>query len=97
MTNGPNLVTIQYSKLMLEDKTKDMMLKFLKRHYPVSRIKHNNRFRRGIIMDGGNVYIFSDKKSFSSLQYKLLETLSIVFYCDLQICINVLKIFLMIK
>ncbi len=97
MTNGQNSETIQYPKIMLENKTKEMMLNFLKRHYPISRIKHNNRFKRGIIMDGGDVYVFSDKKSFSALQYKLLETLSIVFYCDLQICVNVLKIFLTIK
>jgi hypothetical protein len=66
---------------MLGKLDKLMMLKFLSKNYPISRIKRNNRFKRGIIVENGT-YALSDKKEVVILQHELAEILTIVFSCD---------------
>lgn len=59
----------------------DMMIKFLVRNYPVARIKHNNRFRRGIMFDNGTPYLLIDANSMP-IKQKLITILNVVFNCD---------------
>lgn len=68
---------------MLGEIDKQMMLKFLERNYPVSRIKHNMRFKRGIILDDGTSYLLSGGGAqHLALQYKLFEIIIKIFDCD---------------
>ena len=73
---------------------KNMLLKFLSRNFPVSRIKHNGRFRRAIIFDDGEVYLCSDSKAMNILKAKLTQTLKETFILDESICRIVLDNFL---
>lgn len=66
---------------MLGNLDKLMMLKFLNKNYPVSRIKRNQRFKRGIIVENGT-YAISDKRELVILQHALVKILMIVFSCD---------------
>ena len=72
----------------------NMMLKFLERNYPVSRVKDNMRFKRAIILDNGISYLLSDKHSHIQLKLQLNQILKTVFYCDEQSSRAVLKEFL---
>lgn len=69
------------------------MLKFLERNYPISRVKFNKRFKRGIILEG-TTYLISDPTSFVALQHKLVSILILVFNYDAKISFSVLKEFL---
>ena len=61
---------------------KKLMLKFLERNYPVSRIKLNFRFKRAIVLDNGGAFILSDLSNLNKLKYELVDTLIKVFNCD---------------
>jgi len=63
---------------MCTDIDKNLVKKFLVLNYPVSRIKHNLRFRRAIILDDGSFFILGENNQ-QTLKYKLLESLKIVF------------------
>ena len=63
-----------------------IMLKFIFRCYPVSRYKINNRFKRGILLDDGNIYQLNNKKEINNLYYKLTIILKHVFKCDEVTC-----------
>lgn len=67
---------------MLTDIDKQLMISFIQRNYPVSRVKDKQRFKRGVIMDDGSVYLVSDKAQRLALYFKLIETLNIVFNSD---------------
>lgn len=73
------------------------MLKFLERNYPVSRVKHNMRFKRAITLDDGVSYFLSDETSHIQLKLQLDQILRTVFYCDETKRKTALKIFLNIK
>ena len=66
---------------MLNKTDEEMIIKFLQRNYPVSRIKLNNRFKRAIVLDDG-AYMLSDGNSARPLKTKLIATLKTVFDCD---------------
>ena len=74
-----------------------ILTKFLVRHFPVSRIKHNGRFRRAIVFDDGEVYLCSDHNRLIELKYKLMNVLKETFLVDDTICIIVLSNFLQIE
>jgi hypothetical protein len=74
-----------------------LILKFLKNNYPVYRFKQNNRFKRSIKLDDGQIYYLSDKKSTNDLYFSLLSTIKTVFYINEEKAENVLKLFLNIK
>lgn len=82
---------------MVSEQIKQMMLKFLERNYPISRVKYNKRFKRGIVLDGGEVFIFNDTVSYLTLQHRMIDILCTVFNCDEPTSFNILKIFLKIK
>ena len=61
---------------------KQMVLKFIERNYPVSRIKHNMRFKRAITLDNGLSFFLSDKNSHIHLKLQLVEYLRLIFSYD---------------
>ena len=69
-------------------------MKFLHRNFPVSRVKYNGRFRRGIIFDDGEVYLYSDPKHMVSIKYKLINVLRETFLVNDDVCLIVLDHFL---
>jgi len=86
------IVTNMYTEI-----DKKLMFKFLERNYPVTRIKHNMRFRRAIQLDNGQTFILGEEGSHAQLKFQLLDTLRQVFNCDEVICKVVLDSFLPIK
>jgi hypothetical protein len=72
----------------------NMMMYFLKRNYPVIRMKDNQRFKRAIILDNGSTYFLSDEHSHIQLRNQLIQILKTVFYCDEKSSRTVLKDFL---
>jgi hypothetical protein len=72
----------------------NMMMRFLERNYPVSRVKDNMRFKRAIILDNGTSYFLSDEHSHIQLRLQLNQILKTVFYCDENTSRTVLKEFL---
>jgi hypothetical protein len=61
---------------------KQMVLKFLERNYPVSRVKHNMRFKRAITLDNGLTFFLSEKNSHIRLKLQLVEHLRVIFSYD---------------
>jgi hypothetical protein len=82
---------------MIDIDEKELMLKFLKKNFPVYRLKHNMRFKRTILLENGESYILSDKNSLNDLFYKLSDILSTVFNSDKDTNKLVLESFLNIK
>jgi hypothetical protein len=68
--------------LMLTDIDKNMMIKFLEKNYHVSRIKHNMRFRRGIMFDDGKSYLLGDNSQELIIKHKLIDLIKLLFSCD---------------
>lgn len=58
------------------------MIKFLEKNYHVSRIKHNMRFRRGIMFDDGKSYLLGDNSQELIIKYKLIDLIKLLFSCD---------------
>lgn len=75
----------------------ELILRFLERNYPVSRVKHNMRFKRAITLDNGVSYFLSDENSHIQLKLQLDQILRTVFYCDETTRKTALKSFLNIK
>jgi len=61
---------------------KDLLIKFLNRSYPVTRVKHNSRFKRAIVLDGGETFILSEENSYDRLRIRLTEIIMIIFGFD---------------
>lgn len=72
----------------------NIMMRFLKQNYPVTRVKDNQRFKRAIILDNGGTYFLSDEHSHIHLRNQLIQILKTVFYCDEKSSRTVLKEFL---
>lgn len=64
----------------------ELICKYLEKTYPISRVKHNTRFRRGILFDDGRTYILGDKLQLTTLKFKLIESLKFIFLCDETTC-----------
>jgi hypothetical protein len=67
---------------MINDTDKTMIFKFLYRHYPVTRVKYNMRFKRGITLDNGLDYVFSDENQLREIKFQLITTIMTIFYCS---------------
>jgi hypothetical protein len=65
---------------MIADTDKQMIIKFLDRNYPVSRVKINKRFKRAIILDTGVFVLGGD--NIQKTKQSLIKILSDVFYID---------------
>jgi uncharacterized protein YbaR (Trm112 family) len=82
---------------MFGDVDKKMMLKFLEKNYPVSRLKYGTRFKRAIILDNGIPYLLSDEAQHMCLRGNFMKILRLVFDCKDEISKEVVKIYLNIK
>lgn len=82
---------------MYTEVDKKLMLKFLERNYPVSRIKDRLRFKRAIVLDNGHVYHLSNPNTHNQLRHDLADTLKLIFDCDSVIIYSVIDSFLPIK
>lgn len=82
---------------MYTDVDKKIMLRFLERNYPVSRIKDKQRFKRAILLDDGVAYCLSNQLTNKQLKFSLVETLKKIFDCDETIIYAVVDNFLPIK
>ena len=76
---------------------KQMVLDFLERNYPVSRVKHNMRFKRAITLDNGLSFFLSDKNSHIYLKLHLIENLILIFSYDENFLKEVIADFLPFK
>lgn len=65
----------------------NLIIKFVQRNYPVSRIKTNNRFKRGIVFDDG-AYLFSDGTM--QIKTRLIVILKKVFDCQTNEAIEII-------
>jgi hypothetical protein len=72
---------------MLNKIDEEMIIKFIQRNYPVSRIKTNNRFKRGIVFDDG-AYLFSDGTM--NIKTRLVGILKKVFDCQTNEAIEII-------
>lgn len=79
---------------MVNETDKKMIIKFLERNYPVTRIKHGQRFRRAIITDSGSIYILGEMNDTKRLKYELYESLRQVFVCEDYVINTILDTFL---
>lgn len=66
----------------------------MERHYPVSRIKVNQKFRRGILLDNGTVFILGQKENYQLFKTSLIKILSEIFYIDILIIASLVDSFL---
>ena len=89
-------VTIVFFNMTSEIE-KQMMLKFLERNYPVSRVKHNMRFKRGIVLDDGTTYLLGDDFQKQQLFYNMSDLLISIFDCDELTSKAILSNFLQLK
>jgi len=71
-----------------------MVINFLERNYPVTRVKHNTRFKRAITVDGGLTFFLSEKNSHNVLKNRLLDTLITVFCFEKNFIVKMINIFL---
>lgn len=55
-----------------------IILKFLKRSYPITRVKHAKKFKRGIILNN-TTYLIGNESSKLQLQFKLIDKLNLIF------------------
>lgn len=76
------------------EREKQMILKFLERNYPVTRIKVDMRFKRAIILDDGSAFLLGDGSQTHKLKFKLQETIKKVFSSEDSISSAILDNFL---
>jgi len=67
---------------MTNEFEKKLMLKFLERNYPISRVKLNLRFKRAIVLDNGGAFILSEPSQVNHLKFNLVDVLTRVFSCE---------------
>ena len=79
---------------MYTDKDKEMVLKYLQRHYPVCRVKIDNKFKRAITLNNGESYQLNNKANYNILKSHLIKMLNLVFSFDEAFCRNILNNFL---
>lgn len=67
---------------MYTDLDKEIILKFLKRNYPISRIKQNMRFKRAIILENGKTYFLCEDGDKLNMKRDITETIKKIFPFD---------------
>ena len=77
----------------MKDNLNDLILKFLGRNYPITKIKVDGRFRRGVMVEGTG-YPLSHVQSYLALEHKLLSILAQVFDCTEKSNHQLLRFFL---
>ena len=79
---------------MLTEKDVNMAMTFLKRNYPVSRIKDKDRFKRAIVCDGGFIFFLNEKNVYKKIKIHLHVSLKIVFNMQFEDAEEILNGFL---
>jgi hypothetical protein len=79
---------------MYTDKDKEMVIKYLQRHYPVRRVRINNKFKRAILLNNGEAHQLNNKANYDFLKTYLIKTLILVFSFDEAFCRNIVNNFL---
>jgi len=82
---------------MINEHDKQLMFKFLEKNYPVSRLKHNGRFKRAMLIDGETEYFLSEESHHIQIRGKLHNILLKVFSCDNDTAKYVMSSFLNLK
>jgi|AntRauMFilla1563_2_1112583.scaffolds.fasta_scaffold08170_1 hypothetical protein len=57
----------------MDEKINLLMTEFLNESYPLGRIKENNRFKRGICIEGKNFFIPKDNIAIIGTMFNILE------------------------
>ena len=68
-------VTIISANSNKDDIINDLMVNFLKKTYPIIKIKEKNRFRRGIMIDGKEFLLPRDNNMVFFALFSILDTL----------------------
>ena len=71
-----------------------IILKFLQKNYPITKIKHGKHFKRGVILDNGNKLLLNDKGTTIVLEKNLTDILQLIFAINRQECLGIVKIYL---
>lgn len=58
-----------------------MMSKFLQRDFPITKIKSDMRFKRGVNCNG-NTYLLSDEIQLRELKFQLITLIMTIFDCN---------------
>lgn len=58
---------------------KKLVRDFLTLNYPISRVKHEHRFKRAIVLDSGETFFLSEVNTRQYLKLKLVEILHVIF------------------
>jgi len=64
--------------MFMDEKISRLMSDFLNESYPLSRIKENNRFKRGICIEGKNFLIPKDNIAIMGTMLNILEMVYVV-------------------
>jgi hypothetical protein len=75
---------------------KELMVRYLKRHYPVTRVKFKDRFKRGLVLDYNNVILLANREDFIQILKPLTDILIKVFGCHYQTARSIVKKYYMI-
>lgn len=59
-----------------------LIIDYIQKTYKIARIKQNQRFRRAIILDDGQIYHLKDSDSTKKLKFKLGDYIELIFACD---------------
>jgi hypothetical protein len=74
----------------MDEVYENLIQKFLIRSFPIKRIKHNGKFKRGIILNN-KTFILKNKEEHFTLKQELSKILSIVFDCDYNVSDKIIK------
>ncbi len=64
------------------DKFDKLVINYIQKNYKVSRIKHNMRFRRAMILDDGKAYQLKDILETKKIKFKVGYYIETIFACD---------------
>lgn len=66
---------------MVDKDSQKMIINFIQKTYPVTRIKRDGRFRRAIVLDEGEC-IFKDRPTTTLIKVKLARKIVQIFACS---------------
>lgn len=63
------------------DSFDNLIIDYIKSNYKVSRVKVNNRFKRGMVLDDGATYILNNDMTLNKLKFKMSDYIVLIFAC----------------
>ncbi len=64
------------------DKFDMLVIDYIQKTYKVTRVKHNLRFRRAMVLDDGKAYQLKDMLETKKIKFKLGYYIETIFACD---------------